>query len=219
MRIGGTGSGELAQRNGRDCHRHTHRRRSLADFHSPALLRYFRCAMENWKPIQNWPHYEVSDLGRVRRATQGRTKTAPAGLLMCPWRVTHTGYLQIKLCQKGSAKKFSVHVLVCEAFHGPRPSPRHVVRHLDGSRSNCRAANLAWGTFQENEKDKEAHGTKQAGDNHYMTIITARERQKIIEEWKASPPSKGGIMRAYQAVSDRYGVSGDHIRHIIAGRH
>lgn len=33
---------------------------------------------------------------------------------------------------------------VCMAFHGPRPSDAHRVRHIDGDRSNTRPENLEW---------------------------------------------------------------------------
>lgn len=43
-----------------------------------------------------------------------------------------------------------VHRLVCEAFHGPAPSKRSVVIHLDEDATNNRPENLRWGTQKEN---------------------------------------------------------------------
>lgn len=43
-----------------------------------------------------------------------------------------------------------VHRLVCEAFHGPAPSPRHVVIHIDENGLNNRPENLMWGTQKQN---------------------------------------------------------------------
>lgn len=51
-----------------------------------------------------------------------------------------------------------VHILICEAFHGERPTPTHEVRHLDGTRNNNLPENLRWGTPAENEADKRRHG-------------------------------------------------------------
>lgn len=42
------------------------------------------------------------------------------------------------------------HQLVCEAFHGPKPSPEAVVIHLDENALNNRPENLKWGTQKEN---------------------------------------------------------------------
>ncbi len=53
----------------------------------------------------------------------------------------------------------TVHTLVLMAFAGPRPADGMVTRHLNGDKLDNRAANLAWGTVQENIHDKFAHGT------------------------------------------------------------
>lgn len=58
----------------------------------------------------------------------------------------------------GKQRATPVHVLVALAFHGPRPEGMEV-RHLDGTRTNNRPENLAWGTHSENMQDKVAHGT------------------------------------------------------------
>ncbi|MFS2027687.1 HNH endonuclease signature motif containing protein [Massilia sp. CT11-137] len=75
------------------------------------------------------------------------------------------GYPSVKVKFEGRMKKALVHVMVCRAFHGPKPSDAHQVRHLNGIRSNCRADNLAWGTPKENAEDRERHGTGKAAEN------------------------------------------------------
>lgn len=52
----------------------------------------------------------------------------------------------------------AVHVLVLEAFRGPRPGPDYEGRHLDGDPGNSALVNLAWGTRQENWGDRRRHG-------------------------------------------------------------
>jgi hypothetical protein len=47
-------------------------------------------------------------------------------------------------------KNYRVSVLVCEAFHGPKPFPSAVAMHLDEDATNNRADNLRWGTQKEN---------------------------------------------------------------------
>lgn len=51
---------------------------------------------------------------------------------------------------KVSTKKVSH--LVCEAFHGPRPSGYQCM-HLDGNPQNNNVDNLAWGTVYENSNE------------------------------------------------------------------
>lgn len=77
-----------------------------------------------------------------------------------------TGYPFVHIIEDGRRKTLSVHTLVCRAFHGPRPSPVHEVRHLDGDKVNGRPDNLAWGTPAENEADKRRHGRTAMGSKH-----------------------------------------------------
>lgn len=47
-------------------------------------------------------------------------------------------------------KEYKVHVIVCTAFHGPKPSKLHEVGHEDDDRSNNHPNNLRWITRSEN---------------------------------------------------------------------
>jgi hypothetical protein len=73
------------------------------------------------------------------------------------------GYERVTLYYpNGKRRTVAVHVLVCTEFHGPRPSPLHEVRHLNGVKTDNSATNLIWGTKEENEADKLLHGTSNA---------------------------------------------------------
>ena len=49
------------------------------------------------------------------------------------------------------SKTYSVHRLVCRAFHGLPPSEAHAkVNHKDGDKSNNKLDNLEWCTRDEN---------------------------------------------------------------------
>lgn len=83
------------------------------------------------------------------------------------------GYAHMNMCLPDNGRKsVRVHRLVCEAWHGLRPSLRHVVAHRDGNRSNNHADNLRWATFEENEADKIQHGTRQVGQDHHAARLT-----------------------------------------------
>ena len=72
--------------------------------------------------------------------------------------------------------------LVCTAFHGPRQKGLEV-RHLDGTRDNDSAGNLAWSTHRENIADKEAHGTAQKGESAGNVKITERQAARAKKLW------------------------------------
>lgn len=68
-------------------------------------------------------------------------------------------YLNVSLFRDSSTPvSWKVHQLVCRTFHGDKPFPEAVIRHLDGNSFNNRASNLRWGTPAENSRDLVRHG-------------------------------------------------------------
>jgi hypothetical protein len=117
-----------------------------------------------WRPIVGWEgRYEVSNDGLVRTVgwmkhySDGRRSywRGPSYRKLVPRR---DGYFEVILFAKPRRERALVHVLVLEAFVGPRPFG-YVTRHLNGIRSDNRVTNLAWGTTSENSQDMLTHGT------------------------------------------------------------
>lgn len=120
---------------------------------------------EEWRSVVGNPLYEVSNRARIRWAKSGRIRK------LCP---DHRGYPKVSLVWPSRPSKSGrrqrnvfVHILVAEAWVGPRPTPAHRVRHRDGVKHHCTPDNLLWGTQVENEADKRAHGTYLAGTRMY----------------------------------------------------
>lgn len=67
------------------------------------------------------------------------------------------GYLHVYI-QTPKRKHICVHVLVCVAFHGEKPTEKHQVRHFDGDKANNSEKNLLWGTSAEDAADRKRHG-------------------------------------------------------------
>jgi len=137
--------------------------------------------IEEWREVPGHPGYEASSLGRVRSVDRvlldktGRQKPYRGGIL----KGTTTGlYRGFTL---GKYKKMYLHVAVCLAFHGPRPSERHEGGHRNGNRLDNRASNLRWVTHSENEADKRRHGTNPEGRRHGMVKLTEAEVLAIRE--------------------------------------
>ncbi|SDN35029.1 NUMOD4 motif-containing protein [Geodermatophilus siccatus] len=123
---------------------------------------------EQWKPVRGVPAYNVSNLGRVRSRRRSREPVVLAG-----WISDTNGYRHVWLCTDAGKTCRTVHTLVCEAFHGPRPRG-HEARHLDGDSQNNRADNLRWGTPSQNRLDSVRHGT------HRMVQLAAANRRKRL---------------------------------------
>lgn len=139
--------------------------------------------MIEWRPVVGYEgFYEVSSAGEVRSLPR-QVRHYTGALLARAGRtlngcVNAKGYVMINLCKDGTTRSRSLHSLVAEAFHGPRP-PGYVVRHLDGSQLNNAAANIAYGTHQENSDDMRRHGRIVAGDAHPRALLTSAKVRQI----------------------------------------
>jgi hypothetical protein len=102
--------------------------------------------------------YAVSSFGFIISMLPGHLGNA-----VNPW-TDKDGYQHVTLRKDGADKRFAVHVIVCTAFHGPRPSDRHQAAHNDGDPGNNRVSNLRWATPKENQADRRRHGTAERGD-------------------------------------------------------
>lgn len=89
------------------------------------------------------------------------------------------GYLTVSMCHQNVRRTRSVHSLICEAFHGPKPFPSAQVRRLDGTRDNSVPTNLLWGTQEENWQDRRVHGTSSEGERHWASKLTDAEREHL----------------------------------------
>jgi len=90
------------------------------------------------------------------------------------------GYATVTLVRPDGRKQSkAVHRLMCEAFYGPAPAPAYQVRHLDGDPENGHPSNLAWGTQEENWRDRRAHGNGCEGEKHHASKFTDQERAHI----------------------------------------
>ena len=96
---------------------------------------------ERWRGIaETNGRYEVSDFGRIRRASTGSLRSP---------HHCRKGYLRIRFVINGVRKSHFVHRLVASAFV-PNPLDKATVNHEDGDRTNNRASNLSWATIREN---------------------------------------------------------------------
>lgn len=91
--------------------------------------------MENWKPIENFPGYSVSDNGNVRTDKSGRILVLS---------VNQYELVQVGLMRDGAQKHRSVPLLVAKAFLPEVPGPFDTPINLDGDRHNNHIDNLMW---------------------------------------------------------------------------
>ena len=129
--------------------------------------------IEEWRPVVGFEGlYEVSDAGQVRSI-----RGPYCGRVLSPGP-HNGGYPLIHLYRSGRRTARTLHSIVAAAFIGPRPDGQ-VVRHVDGVRTNCRAGNLLYGTPQQNEADKQVHGTVPRGEKNAAAKLTAEDVRQI----------------------------------------
>jgi hypothetical protein len=90
-------------------------------------------------------------------------------------------YRSVTLSRDGKKKTFTVNIVVCLAFHGPRPPNAHAA-HRDGNSLNDNAGNLRWATATENAADKLKHGTHLCGERAPMSKLTEPDVLAIIAD-------------------------------------
>lgn len=105
---------------------------------------------EHYLPVTIKPFdrfYSVSNLGNVKRTRTFAGAKKDSVLLPS---TSNAGYRRVALCANGKIRCFTVHLLVCLAFCGPKPSPKHNPNHKNGRKNDNSATNLEWLTYSEN---------------------------------------------------------------------
>lgn len=97
--------------------------------------------MENWKSINE--EYEVSNLGRIRRTKNNRTKYLKPEVLK-------KGYLRVSIWENGVRKRILVHRLVAQMFIPNKDKTKTQIDHINNNTSDNRVENLRWVTPKEN---------------------------------------------------------------------
>jgi hypothetical protein len=117
-------------------------------------------ATERWLPVPGWDTwYEVSDRGRVRSFPRSIVYDGRWGPTRRSWPAVTLrtmplwdGHLRVNFVGAKRRSSPKVHLLVLEAFVGPRPEGA-LGCHKDDDPANNALINLYWGTHSENQLD------------------------------------------------------------------
>lgn len=144
------------------------------------------------KHITDWSQaYRVDEEGRVySRLIWRDIRTEHQITPICV-----KGYPCVRLHVASKTRLYPVHKLMALTFLAPKPSPKHIVRHLDGNPQNNRIENLAWGTHTENFADRAAHGRTSHGVRHSIAI------RQGLPEYRFADPTSVALMYIDQALS------------------
>ena len=165
---------------------------------------------EDWRSVEGYDGlYEVSENGSVRSLRfRNRNIDAPRLVpLILKGIDSGNGYLRVALQAGNVSRLRSIHRIVLIAFRGPAPAGCEAM-HLDGTRTNNRLSNLAWGTRKENHSHKIQHGTTQRGIRQWR----ARFTEKDVLEIRAAVSA--GVRQT--DLADEFGVTKSAIHAIVA---
>jgi len=98
---------------------------------------------ENWKQVEDYENYEVSDLGNVRNNKTGRILRS---------FLNKVGYVTATLCKNSKPRHFKVHRLVANAFLD-RVDGKDEIDHINNIKTDNRVENLRWVTRSENNRN------------------------------------------------------------------
>lgn len=166
-------------------------------------------AEERWADIPGCPGYQASDLGNIRTVDRtvicrdgslGRVK----GTMLKPQPMRH-GYVEVVINLGGGQRKHrSIHSLVAETFLGPNPDGLDVM-HLNGIRTDNRAANLQYGNRSEN-----LHSTYAYGGKHGHGSLSLADVDQIRERIASG--------ESCMKIAEDFGVCHAAIYHIRSGK-
>lgn len=160
---------------------------------------------EIWKPIEGYPDYEVSNLGRIKSLNYNRTGKEKIMKLQSG----KNGYQIIHLCKNGIHYNFKIHRLVALAFL-PNPNNLPCINHINENKTDNRVENLEWcthkynmnfGTILQRKSIKQSKPILQL--NNYGELVKkwngAREvqRKTIFNQGNISRCCKGNSKTAY----------------------
>jgi hypothetical protein len=145
-----------------------------------------RKAQEEWKQVPGFDHYEISNLGRVRKTSYLRSYGHSGG------------YPQVQLFNgdghgkrnmdsdtpRGKCKKVFIHRLIAEAFI-PNPDNLPMVNHKDGNKANHDINNLEWCTSQHRCQHAYDLGLNKGGSSqHNRSVIQFDDNGDKVKIWK-----------------------------------
>lgn len=161
---------------------------------------------ETWKDVVGYEQsHAVSNIGRVK--LKDRTFIRKCGKIcnikekILKPHLEKNGYYRLSLRFMGTRRIFTVHRLVCEAFHGPAPVGRPWINHINTIRQDNNSSNLHWCSPMENIHHSIQLGTiNVVGINNPAAKLTEDQVLEICDLLDNSKLTQKQIAKKYNTV-------------------
>ena len=148
--------------------------------------------MEVWKEINDYPLYQVSNLGSVKSLRFGKDKILKSGL-------SKTGYLCVKLTNESNVKSQYIHRLVADHFI-EKNNLGLVVDHINENKIDNRSENLQWVSQRTNILNISKEFTsdyKGVSYNKKLNIFRAQISLKDKKIWLGNSKDQKSLSKIY----------------------
>lgn len=165
--------------------------------------------MEEWKEIEGYNNYYVSNEGRVKSIDRviitGNGARHYTERELKP-SLNEGGYYVVNLSSVGKSDLKRVHILVAEAFI-PNPDKKPVVDHINTVRTDNRVENLRWLDHKGNSNNeltighlKESH-KEQKNENLMKKVYQYSLDDELIEEFNSTKEAGEKLGISQQLIS------------------
>jgi hypothetical protein len=154
--------------------------------------------MEEWKPIEECPDYQISNKGNVMSYKRNKA-------IVLKQVMSHRGYLSVKLSHYGVRKMCKIHQLVLKYFGPPQP-PNTTPDHINRVKTENDIQNLRWATPEEQRENS----VPAKGETHGSCRLTEVQVLEIKSRLKENVN--------LTHLAQEYGVSLSLIKKIKAGK-
>lgn len=161
---------------------------------------------EQYRPIDGFPEYEISNLGNVKSVKGSKDNLLKQEVI----KRDHTNYRRVTLSKNGITYRFQVHRLVAQSFI-ENIDRKPLVNHIDNNGENNRFDNLEWCTHSENMIHAEKQGRLFSAQSAGGTIAGQISKAKADENEQSLYGKQFGnwliLGQATDNTSDRRKVS------------
>ena len=142
--------------------------------------------LEVWKPIENYPNYQVSNFGNVKskeRYTKARKEQIIHRKERLLKQLTDSkGYLYVRLYNDKGFKNIKVHRLVANSFlENPNNLPQ--VNHIDGNKQNNNVFNLEFCTGLDNIRHSIKNGLVDLELRKVNMSKLGKSKRALMKRW------------------------------------